>query len=244
MVSDCYAYIPPQKEVFVLTKIKVAICDDFEYICRYFKSEIDAHDDMECVGCAYDRAGCIKMVSQNKPDILLLDIQMETKDTGILLIPEVLEESPETKIIIITIHENDDFIFKALTLGAVDYIIKTTPIDELIDTIRAVYHNTKSLSPKIAQKILRHCETISNRNQSILYMFNLMRNLTTAEFEVLSDFYYGLSYEEISKKRVVEESTLRSQVSKIIKKLDAPNMKTLIKDLHAMNAFEIFSKKN
>ena len=75
-------------------------------------------------------------------------------------------------------------------------------------------------------------------------MFNLLKNLTTAEFEVLSDFYYGLSYREISKKRVVEESTLRSQVSKIIKKLDATNMKTLIKNLHELNAFEIFNKQN
>ncbi len=221
-------------------KIKVAICDDFEYICKYFKNEIDMTEDMECVAFAKNSAECLEMVKREKPDVLLLDIQIETKDSGITLIPMVLEASPDTKIIMITIHENDDFIFKALTLGAIDYVIKTTPIEEIISTIRAIYHNAKALSPAIAQKILRHAETISNQNKSILYMFNLLKELTTAEFEVLSDFYSGLSYKEISKKRVVEESTLRSQVSKIIKKLDAPNMRALVKNLHELNAFDIF----
>ncbi len=71
-------------------------------------------------------------------------------------------------------------------------------------------------------------------------MFNLLKNLTTAEFEVLSDFYNGLSYKEISEKRVVEEFTIRSQTTKIIKKFGAKNMKTLIKNLHDLNVFDIF----
>jgi len=227
-----------------LKKIRVAICDDLEYLCKYFRNEIDAIDDMECVAFAHNSSQCIEMVTHKKPDILLLDIQMETNDAGINVIPKVLEVSPDTKIIVLTIHESDEFIFKALTLGAIDYMIKTTPLEEIIASIREVYYNTKSLSPKIAQKILQHCETISNQNQSILYMFNLLRTLTTAEFEVLSDFYSGLTYKEISKKRVVEESTLRSQATKIIKKFNAPNMKTLIKNLHDSSVFDIFNNNN
>lgn len=227
-----------------MEKIKVAICDDLEYLCKYFKNEINAIDDMECVDFALNSSQCIEMVTKEKPDILLLDIQMETNDAGINVIPKVIEASPDTKIIILTIHESDEFIFKALTLGAIDYMIKTTPLEEILASIRDVYYNTKSLSPKIAQKILHHCETISNQNQSILYMFNLLRTLTTAEFEVLSDFYAGLTYKEISKKRVVEESTLRSQATKIIKKFNAPNMKTLIKNLHESSVFDIFNNNN
>ena len=226
-----------------MAKIRVAICDDLEYLCKYFRNEINLTDDMECVAFATNSSMCIETVSREKPDILLLDIQMETNDAGITVIPKVLEASPDTKIIILTIHENDEFIFKALMLGAIDYMIKTTPTEEIFKTIRDVYYNTKSLSPKIAQKILRHCETISNQNQSILYMFNLLKTLTTAEFEVLSDFYSGLTYKEISKKRMVEESTLRSQVTKIIRKFDEPNMKTLIKSLHDSQVFDIFNKK-
>lgn len=226
-----------------MEKIKVALCDDLEYLCKYFKNEINATDDMECASFATNSTLCLEMVTREKPDILLLDIQMETNDAGITVIPKVLEISPKTKIIVLTIHENDEYIFRALMSGAVDYMIKTAPLEEILKSIRDVYANTKSLSPRIAQKILRHCETVSNQNQSILYMFNLLRTLTTAEFEVLSDFYSGLSYKEISKKRVVEESTLRSQVTKIIKKFDVPNMKTLIKNLHESQAFDIFKKK-
>ena len=132
-----------------MEKIKVAICDDLEYLCKYFKNEINQNEDMECVAYAVNSTQCVEMAGREKPDVLLLDIQMETNDAGINAIPKVLAISPQTKIIILTIHENDEYIFKALTLGAIDYMIKTTPIEEIIKAIRDISSGSKSLSPKI-----------------------------------------------------------------------------------------------
>ena len=113
-------------------KIKVAMCDDLEYLCKYFRTEINANEDMECVTLAHNSAQCIEMVKETKPDILLLDIQMETNDAGINVIPKILSESSQTKIIILTIHESDEYIFRALTNGAIDYLIKTSTLEEIL----------------------------------------------------------------------------------------------------------------
>lgn len=132
MVSNCIALILTKKEVILLGKIKVAMCDDLEYLCKYFRTEINANEDMECVTLAHNSAQCIEMVKETKPDILLLDIQMETNDAGINVIPKILSESPQTKIIVLTIHESDEYIFRALTNGAIDYLIKTSPLEEIL----------------------------------------------------------------------------------------------------------------
>jgi DNA-binding NarL/FixJ family response regulator len=223
-----------------MKKIRLAMCDDVKSLCKYFKQEFDMHEDIEFVGAVHNSKQCIKMVKEKKPDVLLLDIQMETNDEGVMIIPEIRQVSPETKIIMLTIHEENDYIFKSFALGAIDYQIKTAPIENILESIRAVYSNTSLLRPEIAQKILIECENMSQKHETLLYTFNLLTKLSNAEFEILKDLYYGYSYKEIAQKRFVEESTIRSQVTRLLKKFEAKNMRVLIKSLRNMKAFDTF----
>lgn len=224
-----------------MNKIKVAVCDDIQSICVYFKTELTKDDEIEFAGMAHNVKDCCALVKSTAPDILLLDIQMETSDAGIRAIPQVLEQSPGTKIIMLTIHNEDEFLFRSFVSGASDYLIKTASTDEILGNIKSVYYNTYTLRPDIAQKILYQCQNMHKQQQSMLFALNLVSKLSTSEFEILKDLYSGLTYKEVAKKRFVEEITVRVQITSILKKLGFKRMKMLLEFLNSTNVFDFIN---
>ena len=89
-------------------KIRLALCDDMEAFCRCLKRSFEKEPDIEVVGIAGSAAKCLELVRAEKPDVLLLDMQMEMYDSGAEIIPSLKEVSPDTKIIMLTIHHEDD----------------------------------------------------------------------------------------------------------------------------------------
>ena len=226
-----------------MEKIKVAICDDLSELCQYYQEVIEAQEDMEFVGSATNSADCQKLVADTQPDILLLDIQIETNNSGITLIPIIKKISADTKIITITIHEDDEYIFDALAEGAEDYLLKTYSDEQIMEIIRNIYHDNHSLRPEIVKKILKVCNIFKNQKNSLLYIVNTFTKLSPTEIEILHDAYNGLSYKNIAKKRFVEEITIRAHISRILKKFEYPNMKTLVNDLREIRVFDLFKNQ-
>lgn len=226
-----------------MDKIKLALCDDIKYLCDYFESVFKKDGRFEFVGMAHNSKQCLALIQKTRPDILLLDIQMEKNDSGVELIPKLLAEHPALKIIILTIHEEDEYILRAFTFGASDYILKTAPIEKVVSSVIAVHNNTSSLRPEIAQLILAECSRVRQAHSSMLYLLSMVSKLSNSEFEVLKELYDGKSYKELSKTRFVEEITIRTQVNRIVKKFGAANIKSLVEDLKKMQAFDIFKKQ-
>ena len=221
-------------------KIRLAICDDDIYLCRYWKLFFDNEDGFECVGCANTKNECISMCQEQLPEVLLLDIQMETSETGIDIIPDIHVASPNTKIIMMTVHKEDKYIFKSYALGAKDYIYKTMPEEQWVEIIRNVHKNSSSLRPEIAEKMMLECQKRKECEQELREMFKIMSQLTTVQLEVLRMVAEGYSYKEISKLRYIEESTVRVQVNKILKKFtDFSSIKVLADKLKNLGAFDI-----
>lgn len=221
--------------------IRIVICDDIKYLCDYFKEEMDEQEDFEVVGVAYNRDDCYKVVEKTKPDILILDIQMDSDDTGIEMIKYIKEISPMTKIVLFTIHEDNEYIYKGYSSGISEYIIKTAPKEEIFESIRNVYKNSDvNIKSSYAQIIINECEKVKQRQQSLIYVITLLSKLSNSEMEVLKDLYIGKTYSEIARKRSVEELTVRSQASNILKKFNCNKMRTLVDDLKNMNALAIF----
>ena len=119
-----------------MEKIKVLLCDDMDYLCQYFELLLNKEDDIEVVGTASDPKTCIELYREKKPDVTLLDIQMQTDDEGIKVLEMIIEENPNAKVIMLTIHEEDDLIFRALSSGACDYIIKSSGNKIIADSVR------------------------------------------------------------------------------------------------------------
>ena len=222
-----------------MQKIKLAICDDMEPYCRYLERVFSREPDIQVVGTANSAKACLEMVKTAKPDILLLDVQMEKYDSGAEIIPSLKQASPDTKILMLTVHHEDDLIFKSFVYGAIDYLSKSSSDAEILDLVRKVYHNNAQLSPDITQAIINESAKIKQQNTSLLYIINIVARLTTSEFKILNDLCSGLSYKEIAKKRFVEEITIRSQVSRIIKKFEVANINDIIKTMQELHFFDI-----
>ena len=221
--------------------IRIVICDDIKYLCDFFKQELDEQEDFEVVGVAYNRDDCYKVVKETQPDILILDIQMDADDTGIEMIKYIKEYSPLTKIVLFTIHEDNEYIYRGYSSGISEYIIKTAPKEEIFESLRNVYNNSDvNIKSSYAQIIINECEKVKQRQQSLMYVITLLSKLSNSEMEVLKELYMGKTYGEIAQKRSVEELTVRSQASNILKKFNINKMRTLIDDLKSMNALAIF----
>lgn len=222
-----------------MDKIKVLLCDDMDYLCQYFELLLNKEEDMEVVGTATDPKTCMELYREKKPDVVLMDIQMQTEDEGIKVLKMIMEEDPDAKVIMLTIHEEDDLIFRALSLGACDYIIKSSGNQIIAESVRRAYKGESSLNPYIAQKLLKESKAVKDRMVSAMSLLHSIALLTSSEYKILRMIYDGMSYEEIAKQRYVEDVTIRTQVNKILHKFDKKNMKELMKELKNIQIFDL-----
>jgi DNA-binding NarL/FixJ family response regulator len=221
-------------------KIRLLIAEDSEEICKYFKKSIEKEEDMEVAGIAMSGAEAVEKTLNLNPDVVLMDIQMETKTAGIDAIDKIKKSTSAAKIIVLTIHSRDDLLFKAYAAGAMDYIIKTSPIEDVLKSIRAVMSNTLMLRPEISNKLIGEYRRIKEERGKIKEVLKVMIKITNTEFEIIKLVYNGYTYREIAELRFVEETTIRSEIYWILKKFTKKKMKDVIKLLQEIKFFETF----
>lgn len=121
--------------------IRVMICEDMKEISENLKTVIERQENMTVVGIADTTETSIRLAKERKPDVMLLDIQMDEADSGIKIAASVSEALPDTRMIVLTIHNNDDTIAEAYQNGAVDYLLKDATEEEICSSICKVYQN-------------------------------------------------------------------------------------------------------
>jgi len=225
-----------------LGKIKIIVVDDLKEIQNYFKMILNREADMEVIATASSGKESCKIILEKKPDIVLMDVQMETETAGIDAIEYIKQKESETKFIILTIHEEDEILFKAYAAGAVDYIVKDSSIVDILNSIRNTYNNNLAMRPEIASKIIAEFSRLKKEQNSLIYTLNIISKLTNTEFDILRDIYFGSSYKKIAQERCVEEVTIRTHINKILKKFNQKRIKDVVKILNDLNIFDIYSK--
>lgn len=223
-----------------MSKIKTIICDDVKELCNNYQICINMLDDFVCVGVAYSAKECVEVVKKQDADLLLIDIQMETEIAGIEAIEKIKTMRPAMKIIVLTSHDNEDYVFQAFLNGADRYLVKKSNIRQMFDEIYNMYKNiTEDDSSHDDLDIFKNKvkEMYNNRN-SILYLFNSMSRLSASEFDLLKALYMGKSYKDIARERYVEETSVKSMASRILKKMDVKKMKDLVDELRNVRFFE------
>ena len=218
--------------------MKLAICDDMENFCDYYKKLFSNVPGVTVVGTANNGEECIRLVRKTMPDVLMLDIQMQTDSEGVDIIEALLEEKPDLKIVMITVHEIEDYIFRAFALGAKDFIYKTTSDDEVITKVMNVYNDNVMLNSYISNILASKAMDAMRNQKSMLYILNQISKLSKSELSVLRGVYYGKKYRDIAHDRYVEEGTIRAQASGILKKMNTTSMRSLVKDLKNLGVFE------
>ena len=216
-------------------KIKVLIAEDMEPIRRKYVKIINASEDLEVVSDVESGEEAVKQAKERKPDVILMDIEMETPDAGIRATQRILQDNPDVRIIILTVYEEDELIFTAFQLGVCDYILKNASQEEIIKSIHNAYENHCPLRPEIASRILGEFKRVRSYETSFLYAVNIVSTLTTTELEILGLLLEGKTRKEICSLRQVEMSTVKTQIQNILQKFNKTSMDEIIDMINNMN---------
>ncbi|MBQ8093334.1 MAG: response regulator transcription factor [Clostridia bacterium] len=215
--------------------VRILIADDNPEIRDYFSGILSHERDMTLVGAASSGTEAVRLARELKPEIVLMDIQMETRVAGIAASQQILSELPETKVIILTILEDDDLLFQAYCAGVTDYIIKTDSISQILTSIRNAKQNQFVLRPQYAEKIIDELKRVREEQQSLIYSLNILTKLSNSEFEVLKSLYQGMKARQIAEERYVSQGTVKTQIHSILQKFGMRSMNDVIRQLRELH---------
>jgi len=218
-----------------MEKIKVVVVDDVKDIRDYIKSALEKENDITVIGEASRGDQAVEVVRKLKPDVVLMDILMETPTAGLEATEIINSEYQEIRLIILTIHEDSHVMFRAYCSGAMDYIIKTSPAPDIVQAVRNAYNNEMMIRPNVAAKLVDEFTQMRTQQESLLFTYNIISKLSNSELDVLLLIFDGYKYREIAGMRYVSVVTVKSQVNSILRKFGYSNMKEVIAHLYKMN---------
>ena len=198
-----------------MEKIKIIIADDHALIRQGICKVLELDKDLLVVAEVSNGIDLLEKMAEFAADIILLDINMPGEN-GIELTKKIKEKYSKVKIIILTIHDDEDYIFEAYKAGASGYILKDVDPDELIRAVKTVYTGIPYIHPSISEKVLN---VVSRRREEENSLSSPCRLLSERELEVLSLLASGLSNKEIASQLFISEKTVKNHVSNILKKL-------------------------
>lgn len=198
-----------------MKKIRVMIADDHAMVRQGLKTIIELEDDIEVVSQAANGEQAVLLARQDKPDIILMDINMPVLN-GLQAIKILKEENSNCKIIVLTLHQDREYLFRTIQLGCEGYVLKDAESSVLIEAIRNVYREQTYIQPNMTGELVKEYNRITLIEQDS----SISRSLTNREIEVLKLIAEGLINKEIAKTLYISEKTVKNHISNIFKKLD------------------------
>lgn len=191
--------------------MKILIIDDDKLVCSSLKIILSADPEIQVAGTGYSGADAVEMYDNLKPDVLLMDIRMENMG-GLEAGEVILAKYPDAKILYLTTFLDDDYIIKALRIGAKGYMMKQN-YESIIPSIKAVYMGQNVYGNEIITKL----PGLINKSENVNSLSHL--GITEREFEIIKKIADGLSNKEISEALYLSEGTIRNNISNILDKL-------------------------
>ena len=193
--------------------IKVLLVDDHKIVRQGVRAYLQTLGDIEVVAEAGSGAAALTMLAQYQPDVVLMDLEMPGELDGIAATRQIRKIYPETQVIVVTSHHQDEYIFPAVRAGAISYLLKDVEPDELAAAIRKAAQGEAVLDSRVASRIIQELQGIRKGE------INPFTELSEREFEVLRQIAAGKSNAEIAETLVIGESTVKTHLSNILKKL-------------------------
>ncbi len=203
-----------------MSKIKVLLVDDHAIMRDGIKSLLGVHDDIEIIGEASEGKEAVDKARELVPDVVVMDIAMPGMD-GLEAMRRIIKKNPRIKVVVLTQHDNKEYILSAMKAGASGYVPKRALGSELVSAIRAVYGGESYLYPSAAAAVI---EGYRDTAQSEPY-----DTLTAREREILKLIAEGHTSKEIADMLFISLKTVIGHRTKIMEKLDLHNRTELVR---------------
>ena len=200
--------------------IRVLLVDDQELIRLGFRMVLEAEPDIVVIGEAADGKAAIAQSAALAPDLVLMDIRMPELD-GIAATTAIVGAHPETKVLVLTTFDLDEYAFGAIRAGASGFLLKDAQRQEMLSAVRAVHRGDAALAPRVTRVLLEHVGSQLGTSALDEVDDAGYRSLTEREREVFVAIGQGLTNAEIAASLYVGESTVKTHVGRILAKLGA-----------------------
>ena len=194
--------------------VRVVVVDDQELFRRGLTMLLGVEPDIEVIGEAGDGNSAIDLVLEKVPDVVLLDVRMP-KRSGLEACMRIKEQVPSTRIIMLTVSDEESDLYEAVKNGASGYLLKDSSIDEVAQAVRVVAEGQSLISPSMAVKLLDEFKEMSRTDREQVPT----PRLTDRELEVLRLVATGLNNREVAKQLFISENTVKNHVRNILEKL-------------------------
>ena len=192
---------------------EVLIVDDHVLFRQGLVSLLVAQPDVKVVGQAGTISEAVALARKLKPQLVLMDLTLPDGN-GVDAIRPILADSPDMRVIVLTIHEDEEHVFEAVRAGAIGYLVKNVRVEELLATLRGVMRGEAGVSGGVAQQILKEFARLSPQPG------DEAEQLTPRELEVLGELVRGATNQEIASRLLISENTVINHVRNVFMKLN------------------------
>lgn len=191
--------------------MRIVLIDDDQLVCMSLKMILEAGENITVTAIGNDGSDALPLYREHQPDVLLMDVRMGNMN-GTDALPGLLKEYPEAKVLFLTTFVDDEYIVKALALGAKGYIIKQN-YENIIPALNAVHSGQNVYGNEIMEKIPELMKSVDTFDYAAF-------NISDKEYEIITSVAEGLSNKEIAEKLYLSEGTVRNYLSSILDKLN------------------------
>ena len=204
--------------------IRLLIADDHAIVRSGLAMLVNAQSDMEVVGTAADGAEAFEKALELQPDLVLMDLSMPPGENGLSATQRLRDAAPHIHILVLTMHDDEEYLFRVLQAGAHGYILKSAPDADLLTAIRTIHSGAAYLHPSATKSLIQEFLTRVQRGEN-LEQFHV---LTDREQEILTLIAKGYANKEIAEKLIVSVKTVETHKAKIIEKLQMKTRHELV----------------